>query len=281
MRSVRAIALGIVALASWHCGGNVSLGDRPCPCADGYVCCVDNACVAPGKACPADAAGGRGLVVTPATIAALCNAPHGPALPAPGTGAAMKRVVARRWFVCGHDPTSWSPLLVNPGIELRPDGGWAFIRLGPDGTYTVQAADEGKYTVYNDVLAAEVSLADTTPGATLRLRWYNDKLDDFHHGVLDLKTDFERAPLRFRTEKAIPHWFVALDETGDGIEGLEGMACSGDGSWCRPPARCVYERNLTTCHAPATAARGEGCDTVGTRTCAAGLRCLETRRCGP
>lgn len=86
--------------------------------------------------------------------------------------------------------------------------------------------------------------------------------------------------VRFRTEKAIPQWFVALDETGDAIEGVEGMACSGEKSWCRPPTRCVYDRNITTCNEPKVAQRGEGCDSVGTRPCVKGLTCLPTRQCG-
>src|SRR5687767_8564601 len=56
--SVASLAIGAVTPA---CGGPVSLDDRPCPCADSWICCAErNVCVAPGAMCPAPATDGGG-----------------------------------------------------------------------------------------------------------------------------------------------------------------------------------------------------------------------------
>lgn len=278
---VASIAIALAGVASAHCGGNVPITGKACPCLDGFVCCAADTCIKPNEACPADGTkSGLGLTVTPETIIALCNAPHGPPLAAPRTAAGMTRLLARRWYVCGYDPKSWSPLLAKPGLEFRPNGDWAFVEFEADRrTLTVPAAPGGVYGVYNDLLETLVPTTDTTTGSTLHVRWFNDKLDPFHEGKLDLKTDFEHSPLRFRTEKGIPTWYVALDQTGIELDAVEGTACAPDNG-CREGARCVYERNVTVCSKPATVQRGEGCDRQGTRTCAPNLTCLDNRRCG-
>jgi hypothetical protein len=279
-RLVLLVVFALLGVATSQCGGNVTMDGRPCPCAEGYLCCAENVCVAPGGACPRDGAGGSGLQVTPATIHALCTAARGAVIPPPRTAAAMTRVVARRWYVCGHDPASWSPLLVRAGIEFKPDGSWTFIDRRSDDTYTVAAVSDGTWGIYHDTLNRVVGPGDTTPGYAPYVRWFDDALEGFHGGALDLRMDFERSPFRFRTEKGIDTWFVALDESGAELEGTEGMACPEGGPPCRDGARCIYERNARSCSKPAVVGLGEGCDRSETRTCAAGLYCLESRRCG-
>jgi hypothetical protein len=59
-----ALALGAASLAGGPvgCGGTASVADRPCPCADGNVCCATtNRCVATAAAC-AGGDGGGGIV---------------------------------------------------------------------------------------------------------------------------------------------------------------------------------------------------------------------------
>lgn len=41
-----------LGLATFHCGGLVSLEDHPCPCSAGYMCCAaENVCVTEGASC--------------------------------------------------------------------------------------------------------------------------------------------------------------------------------------------------------------------------------------
>lgn len=60
-----AVVVGVLSLAS-ACAGEVSLDDRPCPCAEGWSCCASrNMCVAPGATC-GDGLGGLGQIGTSA-----------------------------------------------------------------------------------------------------------------------------------------------------------------------------------------------------------------------
>lgn len=181
--------------------------------------------------------GPGGVAATPASVARLCGAEHGPALAPPRTAAAFGRMLGRRWYTCAYDPKSTSGLVAHEGIELTLDGRWYFLKRNGNGYERSSApADTGSYRIHHDALNDFVAPTDMTPGYDLFVQWTNSI------GPLDLHVTFEQSPLRFQTFNGVVLDFVALDEDRATLVGAE-----GGGASCTPPYRCLDNRR---CGAP-------------------------------
>src|SRR5205085_83215 len=92
----------LVALAASACAAKVTTDDRPCPCAEGSVCCPQNVCVPMGTSCEGKTAPQppSGPTTPTDVYASICADPnHGP-LDAYADDAALRSRLIGRWYSC-------------------------------------------------------------------------------------------------------------------------------------------------------------------------------------